>query len=57
MSTGGELGRGTTFRGTPFDKRDSLNSDSSWAVFNKSKVSLQLIRTFESGTYYVIAKP
>lgn len=33
-STGGELGRGTTFRGTPFDKRDSLSSDSSWAILN-----------------------
>lgn len=34
MSISGELGRGITFRGTPFDKRDSLNSDSSWTIFN-----------------------
>lgn len=51
MSTGGEHGRGTSFRGTPFDRTDSPNSDSGSTTFNSGKISFQLITTIQSGVY------
>lgn len=48
MSTGGEHGRGTSVRGTPFDRTDPPNSDSGSITFNSGKISFQLLTTFQS---------